>query len=61
MLLYSQIKQTQAIIEVLITFLIFWFWVHRLLIKGIGRVRIIFMEKEHYEELSKSVENLEKL
>lgn len=34
-----------------LTFICFWLWVHRLLGRGIGRVKIIFMEREHYDAL----------
>ncbi len=44
-----------------ITFLFFWLWVHRLLRKGIGRVKIIFMEQKHYEELKEKVNDQTKL
>ena len=46
---------TISIIQTLITFILLWFWVHRLLRKGLGRVKVIFMEKEHYDELRKDV------
>ena len=42
-----------AIGSVGVSLVFFWLWVHRLLKKGIGNVRIIFMEKQHYEELVK--------
>lgn len=43
------------------TFLLFWVWVHRLLRKGIGRVKIIFMETENYEKLSADLNDQSKL
>ena len=50
-----------AIISVVVTFVFYWIWVHRLLRTGIGRVKIIFMEKQHYEELVKIKSNENKL
>lgn len=50
-----------AIASIAVTFLFFWLWVHRLLRNGIGRVKIIFMEDKHYEELNNSVNDKSKL
>jgi hypothetical protein len=50
-----------AIASIVVTFLCFWLWVHSLLRKGIGRVKIIFMENKHYEELKNSVNESNKL
>lgn len=34
-----------------ISFMLIWLWVHRVLKLGLGRVKIIFMEEKHYDEL----------
>lgn len=39
-----------------LTFACFWLWVHRLLARGIGRVRIVFMERVHYDELLRELQ-----
>ena len=44
-----------TIVTLVVTLIIFWLWVHRLLRKGIGRVRIIFMEQKHYDELKEKI------
>ena len=39
------------VINLLILFALVWAWIHRILRLGIGRVKIIFMEEKHYNEL----------
>jgi len=41
------------LLNLLIIFLLIWFWIHRVLKLGLGRVKIIFMEERHYDELVK--------
>lgn len=50
-----------AVVSILVTFFLFWLWVHRLLKNGIGRVRIIFMEDNHYQELKNSINDKKRL
>lgn len=45
-----------AVATLALTFGLFWLWVHRLLARGIGRVRIVFMEREHYDGLLRELE-----
>ena len=41
------------LLNLLIILLLIWFWIHRVLKLGLGRVKIIFMEERHYDELVK--------
>ena len=47
--------------NILLTILLTWAWLHRVLKFGIGKVKIIFMEKQHYEELVRSITSHQKL
>jgi len=48
-------------LNILLTVVLTWIWLHRILKLGIGKVKIIFMEKKHYEELVKNTTSHQKL
>jgi hypothetical protein len=50
-----------TILTLFVTFILFWLWAHRLLKKGIGRVKIVFMERKHYDELKEKIYDQTKL
>ena len=47
--------------NILLTGILTWAWIHRVLKLGIGNVKIIFMEKQHYEELVGNITDHQKL